>query len=77
MSSLSTLHPACADYKLNNDRPEILPLRLRQRGASMATASNWIFNYTMVQITPRKWLVQVPDISNMEIKNPLQRGMVY
>lgn len=24
---------------------EILPLRLRQRGSSISTASNWIFNY--------------------------------
>ncbi|KAF5724338.1 sugar transporter STL1 [Fusarium mundagurra] len=31
---------------------EILPLRLRQRGSSISTAANWIFNYTIVQITP-------------------------
>ncbi|KAL1964896.1 hypothetical protein VTN77DRAFT_6249 [Rasamsonia byssochlamydoides] len=31
---------------------EILPLRLRQRGSSISTASNWIFNYMVVQITP-------------------------
>ncbi|TGO90107.1 hypothetical protein BPOR_0079g00200 [Botrytis porri] len=31
---------------------EILPLRLRQRGSSVSTACNWIFNYTIVQITP-------------------------
>ena len=31
---------------------EILPLRLRQRGSSVSTASNWIFNYLVVQITP-------------------------
>ncbi|EPE05877.1 sugar transporter stl1 [Ophiostoma piceae UAMH 11346] len=31
---------------------EILPLRLRQRGSSISTASNWIFNYMIVQITP-------------------------
>lgn len=31
---------------------EILPLRLRQRGSSVSTASNWIFNYMVVQITP-------------------------
>ena len=24
---------------------EILPLRLRQRGSSISTAANWIFNY--------------------------------
>ncbi|KIM96736.1 hypothetical protein OIDMADRAFT_32656 [Oidiodendron maius Zn] len=31
---------------------EILPLRFRQRGSSISTASNWIFNYMIVQITP-------------------------
>lgn len=31
---------------------EILPLRLRQRGSSVSTAANWIFNYMIVQITP-------------------------
>lgn len=31
---------------------EILPLRLRQRGSSISTACNWIFNYIIVQITP-------------------------
>ncbi|KAF4943930.1 hypothetical protein FGADI_13011 [Fusarium gaditjirri] len=31
---------------------EILPLRLRQRGSSISTAANWIFNYMIVQITP-------------------------
>lgn len=31
---------------------EILPLRLRQRGSSISTASNWIFNYLIVQVTP-------------------------
>ncbi|KAH7304194.1 sugar transporter STL1 [Stachybotrys elegans] len=31
---------------------EILPLRLRQRGSSLSTAANWIFNYLVVQITP-------------------------
>lgn len=31
---------------------EILPLRLRQRGSSISTACNWIFNYLIVQITP-------------------------
>lgn len=31
---------------------EILPLRLRQRGSSISTACNWIFNFMIVQITP-------------------------
>ncbi|KAM4064422.1 major facilitator superfamily protein [Hirsutella rhossiliensis] len=31
---------------------EILPLRLRQRGSSLSTAANWIFNYMVVQVTP-------------------------
>jgi hypothetical protein len=31
---------------------EILPLKLRQKGSSVSTASNWIFNYMVVQITP-------------------------
>ncbi|KHN97316.1 sugar transporter STL1 [Metarhizium album ARSEF 1941] len=31
---------------------EILPLRLRQKGSSISTAANWIFNYLVVQITP-------------------------
>ncbi|GAM82975.1 hypothetical protein ANO11243_009610 [Dothideomycetidae sp. 11243] len=31
---------------------EILPLRLRQKGSSISTASNWIMNYMIVQITP-------------------------
>ncbi|KAL6890064.1 sugar transporter STL1 [Trichoderma evansii] len=31
---------------------EILPLRLRQKGSSISTAANWIFNYMIVQITP-------------------------
>lgn len=37
---------------------EILPLRLRQRGSSISTASNWICNFIIVQITP-------PAISNV------------
>ncbi|KAF7125704.1 hypothetical protein CNMCM5793_001997 [Aspergillus hiratsukae] len=37
---------------------EILPLRLRQRGSSISTASNWIFNYMIVQIIP-------PSIQNI------------
>ena len=31
---------------------EILPLRLRQKGSSISTASNWICNFLIVQITP-------------------------
>lgn len=31
---------------------EILPLRLRQKGSSISTASNWICNYLIVQVTP-------------------------
>ncbi|KAG8418779.1 hypothetical protein J3459_012048 [Metarhizium acridum] len=31
---------------------EILPLRLRQKGSSISTAANWIFNYMVVRITP-------------------------
>ncbi|PSK41777.1 High-affinity glucose transporter [Elsinoe australis] len=31
---------------------EILPLRLRQMGSSISTATNWIMNYMIVQITP-------------------------
>jgi hypothetical protein len=31
---------------------EILPLRLRQKGSSISTASNWIINYAVVQFTP-------------------------
>lgn len=31
---------------------EILPLRLRQRGSSISTACNWIFNYMIAQVTP-------------------------
>ncbi|CAK4033168.1 related to sugar transporter [Lecanosticta acicola] len=31
---------------------EILPLKLRQRGASISTACNWIFNFMIVYITP-------------------------
>jgi len=32
---------------------EILPLRLRQRGSSVSTACNWIFNFMIVLITVR------------------------
>jgi sugar porter (SP) family MFS transporter len=31
---------------------EILPLRLRQKGSSISTASNWIMNFLIVKITP-------------------------
>jgi hypothetical protein len=31
---------------------EILPLRLRQKGSSISTASNWICNFLIVMITP-------------------------
>lgn len=32
--------------------PEILPLRLRQRGTALATAANWAINFVIVQVTP-------------------------
>lgn len=31
---------------------EILPLAIRQKGSSLSTASNWIFNFLVVKITP-------------------------
>lgn len=31
---------------------EILPLRVRQKGSSISTASNWIMNFLVVYITP-------------------------
>ena len=31
---------------------EILPLRLRQKGSAISTASNWICNFMIVMITP-------------------------
>jgi len=31
---------------------EILPLKLRQKGSSISTASNWICNFIIVYITP-------------------------
>ena len=40
---------------------EVLPLRLRQRGSSISTASNWICNYAVVQFTP-------PAIQNIGYK---------
>jgi len=33
--------------------PEICTLRLRSKGAAVATVSNWLFNFVIVQITPR------------------------
>lgn len=32
--------------------PEIMPLRHRTHSAAIATASDWIFNYMIVQVTP-------------------------
>ena len=32
--------------------PEILPLRARTRGAAVATSSNWLWNFTIVMISP-------------------------
>lgn len=32
--------------------PEIMPMRHRTHSAALATASDWIFNYMIVQITP-------------------------
>lgn len=52
----SVLLPANQNHKVYPS--EILPLRLRQRGSSISTASNWICNYLIVQITP-------PAISNI------------
>ncbi|KAK5108321.1 hypothetical protein LTR62_008417 [Meristemomyces frigidus] len=40
---------------------EILPLRLRQKGSSISTACNWIFNFMIVYITP-------PAIQNIGYK---------
>ncbi|CAE6432083.1 unnamed protein product [Rhizoctonia solani] len=31
---------------------EILPLRLRAKGSALSTATNWLFNYLVVQMTP-------------------------
>lgn len=38
-----------------------MPLRLRQRGSSISTACNWIFNFLIVYITP-------PAINNIGYK---------
>ncbi|KAF2156441.1 sugar transporter STL1 [Myriangium duriaei CBS 260.36] len=32
--------------------PEILSLKLRQRGTALATSANWIINFMVVQVTP-------------------------
>jgi hypothetical protein len=40
---------------------EILPLRLRQRGSSISTGTNWIMNFLIVYITP-------PAIRNIKWK---------
>ncbi|KXL48364.1 hypothetical protein M433DRAFT_159246 [Acidomyces richmondensis BFW] len=40
---------------------EVLPLKLRQRGSSVSTACNWIFNFMVVYITP-------PAIQNIGYK---------
>ncbi|KAF2487384.1 general substrate transporter [Neohortaea acidophila] len=40
---------------------EVLPLKIRQRGSSISTASNWIMNFLIVYITP-------PAIQNIGYK---------
>nr|POF13478.1 sugar transporter stl1 [Quercus suber] len=40
---------------------EVLPLKLRQRGSGISTASNWIMNFIIVYITP-------PAIQNIRYK---------
>jgi hypothetical protein len=52
VSVRSTSHLPLLPTVLTTHRSEILPLRLRQRGSSISTASNWIINYMIVQITP-------------------------
>lgn len=32
-------------------RSEVLPLKLRQRGSSVSTACNWIFNFMIVYVS--------------------------
>jgi hypothetical protein len=32
--------------------PEILPLTIRAKGASLSTASNWFFNWVVGEMTP-------------------------
>ncbi|KAI4242689.1 MAG: hypothetical protein L6R40_003910 [Gallowayella cf. fulva] len=38
--------------------PEILPLSIRAKGASLSTASNWLFNYVVGEMTPilQEWI---------------------
>ncbi|KAL8844097.1 MAG: hypothetical protein Q9176_001503 [Flavoplaca citrina] len=38
--------------------PEILPLSIRAKGASLSTASNWFFNYIVGEMTPilQEWI---------------------
>ena len=40
---------------------ELLPLRLRQRGSAISTASNWIMNFLIVLVTP-------PAIQNIQYR---------
>lgn len=37
---------------VHEQAPEIMPMRHRTNCAALATASDWIFNYMIVQITP-------------------------
>jgi hypothetical protein len=32
--------------------PEIMPLSIRAKGASMSTATNWAFNWLVGEVTP-------------------------
>lgn len=43
---------------INIYRSEILPLRLRQRGSSISTAVNWIFNYVSPSYLP---IYRIPE----------------
>ncbi|KAL8688560.1 MAG: hypothetical protein Q9224_004851, partial [Gallowayella concinna] len=38
--------------------PEILPLSIRAKGASLSTAANWLFNYIVGELTPilQEWI---------------------
>lgn len=38
--------------------PEILPLSIRAKGASLSTATNWAFNWLVGELTPvlQEWL---------------------